>query len=175
MLRARLANEIQPGTVKKVQQSKMAFKCMENINMFLEAAKTFGVPNQELFQTVDLWEKQNLNSVIICLQSLGRKVRRPLTWFSENWSNHSSLVSGIEIWKAFHRTQRGWEERARLYRRAIACRSNCDFPPVRNQHWSQSERNEFRQHPAYVNNLCLQTRTFFSIRVSISTAQNQLV
>jgi len=79
MLRARLANEIQPGTVKKVQQSKMAFKCMENINMFLEAAKTFGVPNQELFQTVDLWEKQNLNSVIICLQSLGRKVRRPLT------------------------------------------------------------------------------------------------
>lgn len=25
-------------------------------------------------QTVDLWERQNLNSVVICLQSLGRKV-----------------------------------------------------------------------------------------------------
>jgi len=75
-LLCKLANEIQPGTVKKVQQSKMAFKCMENINMFLEAAKTFGVPNQELFQTVDLWEKQNLNSVIICLQSLGRKASK---------------------------------------------------------------------------------------------------
>jgi len=69
-------NEIQPGTVKKVQTSKMAFKCMENINMFLEAAKSFGVPTQELFQTVDLWEKQNLNSVIICLQSLGRKASK---------------------------------------------------------------------------------------------------
>ena len=52
----------------------MAFKCMENINSFLEAAKTFGVPSQELFQTVDLWERQNLNAVVICLQALGRKV-----------------------------------------------------------------------------------------------------
>ncbi|KAH0546754.1 hypothetical protein KQX54_014682 [Cotesia glomerata] len=51
----------------------MAFKCMENINAFLEAAKNLGVPAQETFQTVDLWERQNLNSVVICLQSLGRK------------------------------------------------------------------------------------------------------
>ena len=65
---------MQPGSVKKVQESKMAFKCMENINSFLEAARNMGVPSQELFQTVDLWEKQNLNSVVICLQALGRKV-----------------------------------------------------------------------------------------------------
>jgi len=42
---------------------------------FLEHAKTLGVPTQETFQSVDLWERQNLNSVVICLQSLGRKVR----------------------------------------------------------------------------------------------------
>ena len=70
----RLVNDIQPNMVKKVNVSKMAFKCMENINAFLEAAKTLGVPAQETFQTVDLWERQNLNSVVICLQSLGRKV-----------------------------------------------------------------------------------------------------
>lgn len=73
ILLCKLANCIKPGIVKKVNQTSMAFKCMENINAFLDAAKTLGVPAQETFQTVDLWEKQNLNSVVICLQSLGRK------------------------------------------------------------------------------------------------------
>lgn len=70
----RLVNCIKPGSAKKINQSTMAFKCMENINVFLEAARDLGVPPQETFQTVDLWERQNLNSVVICLQSLGRKV-----------------------------------------------------------------------------------------------------
>lgn len=52
----------------------MAFKCMENISSFLNVAANMGVPAQETFQTVDLWERQNLNSVVTCLQSLGRKV-----------------------------------------------------------------------------------------------------
>ncbi|XP_058793911.1 myophilin [Phymastichus coffea] len=72
-LLCRLVNSIKEGSVKKINQNTMAFKCMENINAFLEAAKGLGVPAQESFQTVDLWERQNLNSVVICLQSLGRK------------------------------------------------------------------------------------------------------
>ncbi|CAB3383194.1 Hypothetical predicted protein [Cloeon dipterum] len=69
----RLVNIIKPGSVKKINESQMAFKCMENINAFLDVARSLGVPAQETFQTVDLWERQNLNSVVICLQSLGRK------------------------------------------------------------------------------------------------------
>jgi len=72
-LLCKLVNDLQAGSVKRVNTSAMAFKCMENINNFLQAATTFGVPTQEQFQTVDLWERQNLNSVVICLQSLGRK------------------------------------------------------------------------------------------------------
>ncbi|XP_045446852.1 myophilin-like [Melitaea cinxia] len=68
-----LVNKFQEGSVKKINKSTMAFKCMENINAFLEAVKKLGVPAQETFQTIDLWEKQNLYSVVICLQSLGRK------------------------------------------------------------------------------------------------------
>uniref|UniRef100_U5EYQ9 Transgelin n=1 Tax=Corethrella appendiculata TaxID=1370023 RepID=U5EYQ9_9DIPT len=73
VLLCNLVNCIVEGSVKKINTSKMAFKCMENISAFLEVAKKLGVPPQETFQSVDLWERQNLNSVVICLQSLGRK------------------------------------------------------------------------------------------------------
>jgi len=69
----RLMNKLKPGSIKKIQTSSMAFKCMENINNFSNGCKSCGLLDTELFQTVDLWERQNLNSVVICLQSLGRK------------------------------------------------------------------------------------------------------
>lgn len=72
-LLCQLVNELQAGSVKKIQTSKMAFKCMENINSFLSASKALGVSSEELFQTVDLWEQQNLHMVVLCLQALGRK------------------------------------------------------------------------------------------------------
>uniref|UniRef100_A0A131XWU6 Transgelin n=1 Tax=Ixodes ricinus TaxID=34613 RepID=A0A131XWU6_IXORI len=75
VLLCQLINSIKPDSIpeKKINQTKMAFKCMENINLFLQHARDMGVPAQETFQTVDLWEKQNLLSVSICLQSLARK------------------------------------------------------------------------------------------------------
>ena len=71
----RLINSIGGKTpANGLKPQKLAFKKMESINMFLEAATQYGVPTTELFQTVDLYEKQNLNQVVICLQSLARKV-----------------------------------------------------------------------------------------------------
>jgi len=72
-LLCKLINSLKPDSIRKVNESQMAFKCMENINNFLTEVTKLGVPSQEQFQTVDLWERQNLNSVVICLQSLGRK------------------------------------------------------------------------------------------------------
>jgi len=75
-LLCRLVNCLKSGSVTKVNQSQMAFKCMENISSFLAVASELGVPPHESFQTVDLWERQNLNSVVTCLQSLGRKASK---------------------------------------------------------------------------------------------------
>ncbi|KAK0425524.1 hypothetical protein QR680_009245 [Steinernema hermaphroditum] len=68
----KLANALSPGEVKKVNQSKMAFKQMENISFFLQFAEKH-VAKSELFQTVDLYEEQDPNAVLICLSSLARK------------------------------------------------------------------------------------------------------
>uniref|UniRef100_A0A0N4ZGC4 Calponin-homology (CH) domain-containing protein n=1 Tax=Parastrongyloides trichosuri TaxID=131310 RepID=A0A0N4ZGC4_PARTI len=66
------ANALKPGAIKKVNNSAMAFKQMENISFFLSFAEEH-VNKSELFQTVDLYEGQDLNSVLICLGALARK------------------------------------------------------------------------------------------------------
>ncbi|XP_003743799.1 myophilin [Galendromus occidentalis] len=74
----KLMNVIKPGAIpeKKISSSKMAFKCMENIGFFLQEAKDMGVLAEETFQTVDLWEKQNILAVVICLQAVARKASK---------------------------------------------------------------------------------------------------
>jgi len=68
----RLMNKIQPGSVKKFRETGTPFMLMENIQAFLQAAKKYGVPAEELFQTADLFERRNIPQVLLCLFSLGR-------------------------------------------------------------------------------------------------------
>jgi len=119
-LLCKLVNVLKEGSVKKLNQSQMAFKCMENINNFLEVAGVLGVPSQEKFQTVDLWEKQNLNSVVICLQSLGRKASnfgkpsigpkesvKNVREFSDEVMNAGNTVIGLQAGSNKGATQAG--------------------------------------------------------------------
>ena len=71
----KLINTIQPGSVKKVNSSKMAFKMMENIGNFLAACELYGLTKADLFQTVDLYEAENMPQVINGIHALGRKVQ----------------------------------------------------------------------------------------------------
>ena len=59
----RLINKLQPGSVTKINTGKMAFKLMENISNFLDAATRYGVAKTDLFQTVDLYEAENIPQV----------------------------------------------------------------------------------------------------------------
>lgn len=65
-------NKLKPGSVAKINNSKMAFKMMENIGNFLSAAEAYGLPKTDSFQTVDLYENQNLPQVITAIHALGR-------------------------------------------------------------------------------------------------------
>lgn len=53
-----LINSLHDGEkpVKKIQSSTMAFKQMEQVSQFLNAAEAYGVNKTDMFQTVDLWE-----------------------------------------------------------------------------------------------------------------------
>uniref|UniRef100_A0A1B0EZ23 Uncharacterized protein n=1 Tax=Phlebotomus papatasi TaxID=29031 RepID=A0A1B0EZ23_PHLPP len=68
----RLMNKLQPGSVPKINESGGQFKMMENINNFQKALKDYGVPDIDVFQTVDLWEKKDISQVTNTLFALGR-------------------------------------------------------------------------------------------------------
>ena len=64
-----------PDKIKKINAGNLAFKLMENIELFTRAAKEYGLSDAEAFQTVDLWDGENLHQVCVCLNALGRKAQ----------------------------------------------------------------------------------------------------
>ncbi|XP_078372491.1 calponin-1-like isoform X1 [Oculina patagonica] len=68
-----LANKIQPGAIKKVNEKKMPFHKMENIGWFSDFVTSYGVQKEYGFVTVDLFEKQNIPQVLIALKWLKKK------------------------------------------------------------------------------------------------------
>lgn len=77
----KLANKLTPGAIKKIQERGTNFQLMENVQRFQAAIKKYGVPEEEIFQTADLFERRNIPQVTLCLYSLGRIV-----------SSHSPVV-----------------------------------------------------------------------------------
>mgnify|MGYP003362487588 CR=1 FL=1 len=67
-----LASADSGASVIKYKESKMPFVQMEQISQFLSFARDYGVPEDELFQTVDLFEDKDSASVYQALKSLSR-------------------------------------------------------------------------------------------------------
>merc|ERR1712021_62675 len=68
----RMMNKIVPDAIKKFKQKGPAFLLMENVQSFLAAIKKYGVPDEEVFQTPDLFEARNISQVTLTLYSLAR-------------------------------------------------------------------------------------------------------
>jgi len=75
-LLCKLANTIQPGSIPKVNSSKLPFMQMENVGYFLKAAENMGLKRHDSFQTVDLYEGKNLPQVIQSLFNFGSVVQK---------------------------------------------------------------------------------------------------
>ena len=113
----RLVRTIHPESVPKFNQgaSLNVHKKMENVSLFLKAARAMGLQEFELFSTADLTEEKNMKGVINCVHALGRLMQSPAF-------EHLPLPKlGV---KAAQRNVRGWWKRTR--RRCVACAS---LPP----------------------------------------------
>ena len=69
-------NKIVPDAIKKFKQKGPAFLLMENVQSFLAAIKKYGVPDEEVFQTPDLFEARNIPQVTLCLYALARTTQK---------------------------------------------------------------------------------------------------
>jgi hypothetical protein len=70
----KLMNKLVPGSVAKITTKGGAFALRSNIELFQKAARAYGVSDNELFQTVDLFEKKNIPQVTLAIHALGRFV-----------------------------------------------------------------------------------------------------
>lgn len=65
--------EIPNNPCSKYKSSKMPFVQMENISFFLKACELIGIPHEEIFQTIDLYERKDPYQIIITLISFSRR------------------------------------------------------------------------------------------------------
>ncbi|KAL5010975.1 hypothetical protein ScPMuIL_013280 [Solemya velum] len=75
-----LMNKLTPGCIKKIDKKGGGFALMQNLERFQVAAKAYGVPITEVFQTVDLWERKNIPQVTLCIHALGRVSQTKPDW-----------------------------------------------------------------------------------------------
>ncbi|KAL4673836.1 hypothetical protein H8959_017770 [Pygathrix nigripes] len=108
-----LINALYPegqAPVKKIQASTMAFKQMEQISQFLQAAERYGINTTDIFQTVDLWEGKNMACVQRTLMNLGGlAVARDDGLFSgdPNWFPNASTENHCLLPEDSHRRPGG--------------------------------------------------------------------
>jgi len=76
----KLINKLKPGSVDKIATGGSGYQLMENINKFIKAAQNYGVPHDQLFRTVDLYEKKNIPEVTGGLIAVARAVSTNPDW-----------------------------------------------------------------------------------------------
>ena len=80
VLICKLMNKLSPNSIKQINTKGSNFQLMENHARFQEAAKKYGLPDDEVFQTVDLFEARNIPQVTKCIHALGRITQK------HNWT-----------------------------------------------------------------------------------------
>lgn len=65
----KLINTIKPGFIKKINNGRLSYLCMENLHVFTKSCQQMGLPERECFAEADLYEAKNIPWVIESLHS----------------------------------------------------------------------------------------------------------
>ncbi|XP_067394530.1 calponin-3 isoform X1 [Emydura macquarii macquarii] len=65
-----LINKLQPGSVKKINQSELNWHQLENIGNFIKAIQAYGMKPHDIFEANDLFENGNMTQVQTSLVAL---------------------------------------------------------------------------------------------------------
>ncbi|KAM9983283.1 hypothetical protein ACTFIZ_000183 [Dictyostelium cf. discoideum] len=72
VLLCKLINKLRDGTIKRINESTISFKQLENIENYLKACKTLGLQSVNLFNSIDLHENKDISLVITNIVVLGK-------------------------------------------------------------------------------------------------------
>lgn len=64
---------LEKGPTRRFKSSKMPFVQMENILFFLQTCELVGVTHDEIFQTIDLFERKDPYQVVVTVMAFSRK------------------------------------------------------------------------------------------------------
>ena len=60
MILCKLMHALKPGSIRNVRLKGAAFQMRDNINQFQNAAREYGLPEADLFQSVDLYDRYEM-------------------------------------------------------------------------------------------------------------------
>ena len=60
-------NKLKPGSIPKIHTQGGPMKLRENIGLFQDAARAYGVSSSEVFQAVDCFDKKNIQQVTVSI------------------------------------------------------------------------------------------------------------
>ncbi|EGC39000.1 hypothetical protein DICPUDRAFT_27726 [Dictyostelium purpureum] len=80
VLLCKLVNKLKPGVVKKINESTISFKQLENIENYLKACTHLGLQSVNLFNSIDLFENKDITLVIRNIVVLGKHAAKIETY-----------------------------------------------------------------------------------------------
>uniref|UniRef100_A0A3Q0T2T4 Calponin 3 n=1 Tax=Amphilophus citrinellus TaxID=61819 RepID=A0A3Q0T2T4_AMPCI len=93
-----LINKLQPGSVKKINQSALNWHQLENLTNFIKAITAYGLKPHDIFEANDLFENGNMTQVqttLLALASMVRLTQPPSTSTASVW--RGSTPSGFLV------------------------------------------------------------------------------